>query len=122
MAGLAPKLPLTYSSSDGFALIKSLKELSKQNFKMLILTMPGERVMDPNYGVGITQFLFNNFHDGTFMEIDNKIRQQAAAYMPFIQIIDIAFDPLGRDLNRLGVSIKYSIPTIAVTDLLEFTT
>ena len=122
MAGLGPKVPLTYDSTEGFALIHNFRELVKQNLKMLILTIPGERVMEPTFGVGIRQFLFNNFHANTFMEIDSKIRQQVATYMPFVQLVDIAFDSAGQDLNLLGVSIKYTIPTIGVTDLLEFTT
>tara|TARA_Y100000310_G_scaffold279693_1_gene298958 strand:+ start:10875 stop:11243 length:369 start_codon:yes stop_codon:yes gene_type:complete len=121
MAGLAPKLPLTYNSRDGFTLLKNFQELAKQNFKMLILTIPGERVMEPNFGVGITQFLFSNFHANTYMEIDSKIRSQTKAYMPFVEIIDISFDSGGQDMNLLAVSIKYSIPRIGVADLLEFT-
>ena len=33
----------------------------KQNLKMLILTNPGERVMDPEFGVGIKQFYLRTF-------------------------------------------------------------
>ena len=61
MASLAPKLPLTLDSGDGYTSIKILKTMIKQNFKMLILTNPGERVMNPDFGVGIRQFLFENF-------------------------------------------------------------
>jgi len=121
VAGLAPKLPLSYNSGDGFTLIKNFRELAKQNFKMLILTLPGERVMEPNFGVGITQFLFSNFHANTYMEIDSKIREQTRAYMPFIEIVDISFDSAGQDMNMLAVSIKYDIPRIGAKDLLEFT-
>tara|TARA_Y100000034_G_scaffold67325_1_gene81193 strand:+ start:2679 stop:3047 length:369 start_codon:yes stop_codon:yes gene_type:complete len=121
VAGLAPKLPLSYNSSNGFTLLKSFQELAKQNFKMLILTIPGERVMEPNFGVGITQFLFNNFHANTYMEIDTKIREQTRAYMPFIEIVDISFDSSAQDMNLLAVSIKYAIPQIGARDLLEFT-
>ena len=46
MAGLSPKLPLTLDPADGYALNKDLKELSRQNMKMLILTNPGERIIN----------------------------------------------------------------------------
>lgn len=121
MAGLAPKLPLTYDSVNGFSLITGFRGLAKQNFKMLILTIPGERVMDPNFGVGITQFLFNNFQADTYMQIDSKIREQTRTYMPFIEIVDISFDSTGQDKNLLALSIKYAIPRIGARDLLEFT-
>ena len=121
MSGLAPRLPLAYDSSEGYGLIRSLRGMMKQNFKMLILTIPGERVMEPTFGVGITTYLFSNFHENTYMEIDGKIREQTAIFMPYIEIIDIAFDATGKEMNRLGISIKFAIPQIGATDLLQFT-
>ena len=74
MAGIAPKLPLALDSSDGYALLKTIRTMIKQNFKMLILTVPGERIMDPAYGVGMKTYLFNSFHENTYADIDLKIR------------------------------------------------
>ena len=58
MAGLTPKLPLALGGESGnYQLIQNYKDLIKQNFKNLILTSPGERMMDPHFGVGIRNFL-----------------------------------------------------------------
>ena len=121
MAGFAPKLPLTQDSGDGLTLIKDFETMIRQNLKMLILTIPGERVMDPEYGVGMKRYLFNNFHENTYAEIDRKIREQAKIYMPFVQIVRVVFSDTGQDMNQLGITIAYSIPRIGATDLLEFT-
>ena len=53
MAGLGPRLPLARDSGDGFGLLKSFERMVRQNLKMLILNVPGERVMEPLYGVGL---------------------------------------------------------------------
>jgi len=58
MSSLSLHLPITYNSADGFTMIKSIKRMIKQNFKMLLLTSPGERVMDPNFGVGVKIIYF----------------------------------------------------------------
>ena len=121
MSGIGPKLPISYSSVDGFTLIKSFPELVKQNFKMLILTIPGERVMEPTFGVGVTRYLFEHFHEGIYAQIDGKIREQTKMYMPFVKIIEISFDSSSQDRNTLGMSIKYSIPQLGATDLLQIT-
>ena len=71
MASYAVKLPLTQDTGDAYTMIKRIKALVKQNVKMLILTNPGERVMEPNYGVGIRQFLFENFESDVFARIDS---------------------------------------------------
>ena len=121
MASLAPKLPLTLDSGDGYTSIKRLKALIKQNFKMLILTNPGERVMNPDFGVGIKQFLFENFESDVYKKIDSKIREQTKRYMPIITIKSIQFGTGGIEDNSLGVRLEYTIPDIAARDLLEFT-
>ena len=121
MAGIAPKLPLALDSSDGYSLLKTIRAMIKQNFKMLILTAPGERVMDPAYGVGMKTYLFNSFNESTYTDIDSKIREQVKIYMPFVKIQRIAFNGGSQDMNQLAVTIKYTIPRIGTTDLLQFT-
>ena len=88
---------------------------------MLLLTVPGERVMDPLYGVGLKRYLFKNFTQITFSEIDTRIREQVSIYMPALQINEIEFTGSDFDSNSLVVRISYYLPAIADTDLLEFT-
>ena len=121
MASIGPKLPLTLDSGDGYTSIKTLKAMIKQNFKMLILTNPGERVMDPEFGVGIRQFLFENFESDVYARIDEKIREQVNIYLPVVVISNLEFGRRGIDDNALAIRVEYSIPDISVIDLLEFT-
>lgn len=121
MASIAVKLPLVKSEIDGFAMLKTVRATAKQNFKMLLLTVPGERVMDPLYGVGLKRYLFKNFTQITFSEIDTRIREQVSIYMPALQINEIEFTGSDFDSNSLVVRISYYLPAIADTDLLEFT-
>ena len=58
MPGLSPKLPVAKDPTDGFALTKTYNEMIKQNLMNLVLTSPGERMMDIKFGVGIRDFLF----------------------------------------------------------------
>jgi hypothetical protein len=126
MAGFSPKLPLTLDPDDGYTLTKTLKEVAKQNFKMLVLTNPGERMMDPEFGVGILAYLFENNTRTTQGRIDARIREQTSKYLPYIQIENILFksmeDRPELAENFLGVSIAYSIKKLAVRDVLEIPT
>ena len=121
MASLAPSLPLTLNSTSGYTSIVLLKNMIKQNFKMLILTNPGERVMNPDFGVGIKEFLFENFESNVYNRIDNKIREQKDKYLPIISIQKIEFGTTGIEDNSLAIRIEYTVPDIAARDLLEFT-
>jgi len=121
MASFSVALPLRRDSSDGFVMIKKFPTLIRQNLKMLILTNPGERIMEPEFGVGLRTYLFQNFNEGTYAEIESKIRQQVAKYLPVVNIIGLSVDTAGQDSNQLGLSLKFSIPAIGATDLLQFT-
>jgi len=123
MAGFSPKLPLTLDQDDGYTLTKTLKEVTKQNFKMLVLTNPGERVMDPEFGVGILAYLFENNSISTQGQIRSRIRDQTAKYLPHIEIVEVSFNSIiakpNIAENFLGVSITYNIKRIASGDVLE---
>ena len=57
--GLSVALPLRIDPIDGaYGLNKKVSEVASQNLRMIILTSPGERIMYPEFGVGIRQFLF----------------------------------------------------------------
>ena len=123
MAGFSPKLPLTLDPNDGYALTKTIKEVARQNFKMLILTNPGERIMEPDFGVGINSFLFENNTAAVYSQIDARIREQASKYLPFIEVGEIDFNSSEASSNLadnfLGVSIKYSIKRLNIGDVLQ---
>ena len=121
MSSLAVQLPLTKDSIDGFKMIKDFRTLIKQNFKMLLLTNPGERIMEPSFGIGIQTFLFSNFSESTYSDIEDKILQQVAIYMPVISIHGMNFKANELIDNRLDIQIQYSIPTLNVKEMLEFT-
>ena len=121
MSSLSVKLPLTLDSGTGFTMNKSIVRMIKQNFKMLLLTIPGERVMEPNFGAGLKTFLFSNYYEGVENQISQRIRKQASTYMPVITILNIQYIKSNIDNNTLGIRITYDIPTVGIQDLLEFT-
>ena len=117
--GISPALPLDYDQLDGpYRLTKTIKEAITQNFKHLVLTNPGEKMMDPGFGVGIKQFLFELDNGGVQQEIIERIQQQAAKYMSSIQVLDIRFsggsnDPSDQltiaDANAMYIQILFKI-------------
>ena len=91
MAGLLPKLPLAPDNQDGYALNRTYFEMVQQNLKHIILTNPGERIMDPLFGVGIKKYLFEQNTPSTWSSISSRIREQVGKYLPYVRINDISF-------------------------------
>ena len=126
MIGIGPKFPLSLDSVDGaYLLIKELKEEVKQNFKNLLLTIPGERVMDPEFGIGLERFLFENNTIELRSAIDTRIKQQVKKYIPFVQVRNLIVSPedgpMAMNANSLFLEIKYYIVPIATEDVLNIT-
>ena len=120
--GLSPKLPLTKDPQDGYKLNKSYVEMIKQNIKMLVLTAPGERIMDPEFGVGLRNYLFRNNIPELQGEIRAKIAQQVNRYMPFIQIEEIRFtspDESSISENGLYMMMSYKIIPLDLVSSVE---
>ena len=114
LQGISPRLPLVYDKTDGpYQLNKTLKQTFQQNLKMLILTMPGERPMIPEFGVGLYGYLFEGIGDDTFSRVAQAISEQVAFYMPGIVLEEINFITSDEDptigLNEVYVSIEYNI-------------
>jgi len=120
---ISVKLPLTISEIYGaYSQNETLKEVVKQNLKMLLLTNPGEKVMDPLFGIGISRFLFENRDESSYGEIRETIIQNVSKYLPFVEISDIVItgdDDTFATRNAIHVSISYEILPLDDDDLLE---
>jgi len=129
MPGLSPKLPLNIDQVDGYSLNKTFKQLSRQNLKMVIMTNPGERIMIPDFGVGIKTYLFENATRTTFDEIEDEIRDQVSKYLPYMTINSIQFNSergvnmseieASSASNYVNLQIRYSIPSSFISDELN---
>ena len=102
-SGISPKLPLSLDTNDGhYEMTKTVKENVAQNLKNLILTIPGEKIMDTNFGVGLISFLFKQNTEEVHGEIYEKISQQVATYMPFVGIEEIYFS---NETSEMGLGM-----------------
>ena len=122
--GLAPALPISFDRRDGIVNIKNYKHLALQNLKMLILTVPGERIMDPDFGVGLKTFLFEQNHPSVHANISARIYQQVGLYLPFIKIDYLAYSGGGPidspfDSNLLHLTVAFTIIPLQLSSTLE---
>ena len=121
--GLSPKLPLSLDNADGYTLIKTHKEMIKQNLKMLLLTVPGERMMEPEFGVGIYTYVFEQNTVLTQGEIQARISEQLSLYMPYVEIVDLVFNNTETnpelDENYLKIRLEYFVKPLEELDAID---
>ena len=123
-SGLSVALPLVTSEIFGaYNLNTNFFELAKQNLKMLMLTIPGERIMDPDFGIGLKRYLFEHNTSDTYDKITEKILEQTGLYLPYIEINDIqyAIPEDNSDLypHNLSVNIIFTITPLQLLSNLQ---
>ena len=112
--GYSARLPLQYDPQDGpYVLLKDINSVGKQNLRMLILTNPGERIMNPDFGVGISTYLFNQEQALLSGDIENRILSQVEKYLSYIKITNIELYKREDLSNTFQLTISYYIPSIA---------
>lgn len=121
MDGFSPKLPLIYDSEDGlYGLNKKISDTIRQNLKMLLLTNPGERIMDSNFGVGLRRYLFEQDTEDLRIRLTSKIQEQIKKYLNYIEIKEINISkPNSNEENLMFINIRYSVPSLSIIDELN---
>ena len=92
-----------------FKTTKTTIESIKNNIKLLLKTQRGERVMQPNLGLNIRRFLFEQITENTQIEIENDIVDTFATWLPFVELREIDIDTGNQDRNQIKINIVFNI-------------
>ena len=109
-------IDLPFRRSDGkggyFASTTTTIEAVKNNIRNLVRTNKGERLMQPQLGLNLRNYLFEQFTDELVLSIQNDIVDVFKQWMPFIEIRDIQInmdenDSIGK--NKMNINIVFNI-------------
>ena len=122
--GLSPVLPLGIDPRNGYSLHQDLTPMVHQNLKMVILTCPGERSMDPRFGVGLRNYLFEPDDPVIYEDVKARIVTQVNDYMPYVEIQDIQFKSQGMGYSQMtpnytSIVIKFNIVPFGTNETME---
>jgi len=95
-------------ASDGwFAGTSTTIEAVKTNIRLLLSTEKGERLMQPNLGLGLRRFLFEQFNNETVISVQTEIVDAMEFWMPFVEIKDIQVNMMEEgDVGKNAMVVK----------------
>ena len=111
-------IDLPFRKSDGiegwFASTTTTIEAVKNNIRNLLSTHKGERYMQPNIGLNLRKFLFEQFTDELRLQIENDILDTLDFWLPFIQVKDLKVEMSSATAgsvnnNKLIISVVFNI-------------
>jgi len=83
----------------------------QQSIWTILGTAKGERMMRPNFGCGIHDFVFSANSASTIAQIVSEVRQSLIEWEPRIDILDIDVTPDENEDSKLLIIIHYQVRT-----------
>ena len=97
-------------NQDGyFKTTKTTVESIKNNIRLLLHTESGERVFQPNLGMNLRQFLFEQITEDTSIQIENDIVNVFETWLPFVELRDIQINTDNQNKNQIDINIVFNI-------------
>jgi phage baseplate assembly protein W len=99
------------------------KEQVSSNIKNLLLTKKGERLLQPNFGSGLQELLFDFNDDRLASKIEEVITESITNWLPYVDIkqIDVGESNENKDRNQVEISITFGVANTPDLNQVTFT-
>jgi phage baseplate assembly protein W len=116
-------LPVQRGNTGYFNQAFSSFEQAKANLKNLLLTRKGERIMQPNFGTGLHELLFEPMTDEFETKLQDTITKNVNYWLPYINIqeIDIEMTDAMKDSHTANMTIQFTVGNQIDTQQITFT-
>lgn len=101
--------PVSLFDEDGSARMVSAGEDIAESLRILIETRPGERIMQPDYGCRIHDYLFDPMSAETRTAMQVAIRRAVQFFEPRIELHEVTVAFIDPGAGRLQVELAYSV-------------
>jgi len=115
---LAPVFPLKRDDQNGYAMMTEVKRLVAFHLKNLLLTSKGEKISDPDYGVGLKRYLFEPMTTGVYNVLKNEISNQIFSYLPYVRLVGVQVLE-DADNNSISIRLEYRIGNSKTNETLK---
>ena len=103
------ELPFARSRTGLFGLTETTLEQAGHNIKNLLLTAKGERVMQPDFGSGLRELLFEQYTEDLTDRIKEEIQEAMSTWLPYIDISNVNISQDETKPNQMKVDIDFSL-------------
>ena len=116
-------LPVKNGNTGFFESAFSSYEQAKSNLRNLLLTKKGERVMQPNFGTGLSSLLFEQMDDSFEERLKETITNSVNFWLPYISIeeIDVNMTAEMKDKNTAELKLSFTVGNQIETQEVTFT-
>jgi Bacteriophage baseplate protein W len=105
--GVGLAFPPAVDTRGALALV-AYEEDIRQSIQIILATNPGERVMRPEFGAGLRDFVFEPADLSTIQRLRTRVQEALIDWEPRIdvQAVDVTLDPVTRNTLFIGITYK----------------
>jgi len=108
-------IQIPFNGTTGLNITYTTKDAIKSNILNFFLTGKKERIMNPNFGAGIREQLFEQITQGTAQNIEDIISFGLNDYFPQININNLSVKT-SPDQNTIQIYFSYSMNNTNIQD------
>jgi len=117
-ASVAVGVNIPFSGNAVFISNYQTKDAIKNNLINFFLTNPGERPLNPTFGGGLRNFIFEQITEDNLNFLREDLNEKLSIYFPNVEVKDLTVTGQS-DTNQITVTLKYTVLNTTITDTLE---
>jgi phage baseplate assembly protein W len=95
--------------ADGAIAEAVYEEDIRQAIRIIIFTNRGERVMRPDFGAGLNEFIFANVNTTTMALVETRVRESLVTWEPRIDVREVRVTSDPGERNKLLIDLTYRV-------------
>jgi phage baseplate assembly protein W len=95
--------------ADGVIAEAVYEEDIRQAIRIIIFTNRGERVMRPDFGAGLNEFIFANVNTTTMALVETRVRESLVTWEPRIDVEEVRVTSDPGERNKLLIDLTYRV-------------
>ena len=95
--------------ADGAIAEAAYEDDVRQAIRIILLTNPGERVMRPDFGAGLKDFVFEPVSVATMELVKARVQRALAAWEARIDVLSVAVTTDADQRNKLLIDLTYRV-------------
>ena len=97
------------TDASGTMILAAYEQDVHQAIRIILGTNPGERVMRPDFGAGLNDFVFEPISTTTMHQLETRVREALVDWEPRIDVLDVSVTADPAQPGRLFIDIRYQV-------------
>lgn len=102
------KFPIAVDAAGRIALSEYEDDV-REAIRIILMTAKGERVMQPDFGAGLYDFVFASMSSTTLGRVQRAVEDALVKWEPRVEVTAVSVEPDEGEIGKLLINIDYRV-------------